>query len=65
VDGRLGSPSPDLSRVGETRTDPEWYRKYLQEPRSVFPQSIAPPLRAPKEELDDLIAYLLSLRKFR
>lgn len=65
VDGRPGSLGPDLSRVGETRTDPEWYRKYLQDPRSVVADSMAPPLRVPQEELDDLIAYLLTLRRFR
>jgi len=67
VDGRLatGSPGPDLSRVGETRTDLDWYRKYLQDPRSVVSDSIAPALRVTKEEMDDLIAYLLMLRRFR
>jgi cbb3-type cytochrome oxidase cytochrome c subunit len=60
---RVGGP--DLSRVGDIHTDPEWYRKYLQDPRSVFPESVAPPLRVPKEDLDDVIAYLLTLRKLR
>lgn len=62
VDGRPGAGGPDLSRVAETRTDLDWYRKYLQDPRSIVSDSIAPPLRVPKEEMDDLIAYLLTLR---
>jgi mono/diheme cytochrome c family protein len=65
VDGRGGKSGPDLERVGELRTEPGWYRSYFADPRSMFPNSIKPPVRLAEDDMDDLIAYLLSLKLFR
>ncbi|MFQ5657872.1 MAG: c-type cytochrome [Candidatus Methylomirabilales bacterium] len=65
LDGRGKKMGPDLSRVGELHTDPYWFRRYLSDPRSIIPSSIKPPVRLSQPDMDDLIAYLLSLKKFR
>jgi mono/diheme cytochrome c family protein len=65
LDGRGGKLGPDLARVGETQTDPYWYRRYLSEPRSIIPTSVKPPVRLSDADMDDLVAYLLTLKKFR
>ena len=65
LDGRGRKMGPDLSRVGELHTDPYWFRRYLSEPRSIIPSSVKPPVRLPQPDMDDLIAYMLSLKKFR
>ena len=65
LDGKGGKSGPDLERAGEVRTQPGWYRSYFADPRSVFPNSIKLPVRLPDQDMDDLIAYLLSLKLFR
>jgi mono/diheme cytochrome c family protein len=65
LDGKGGKLGPDLARVGETQTDPYWYRRYLTEPRSIIPTSVKPPVRLSDADMDDLVAYLLGLKKFR
>ena len=63
-DGKGGKLGPDLSRVGETHSDAYWFRRYLSEPRSIIPTSIKPPVKLPDADMDDLIAYLQSLKLF-
>ncbi|MFQ5849884.1 MAG: c-type cytochrome [Candidatus Binatia bacterium] len=65
LNGKGGKMGPDLSRVGETHTDPYWFRRYLSDPRSIIPTSVKPPVRLSDPDMDDLTAYLLSLRRFR
>lgn len=65
LDGRGGKGGPDLERVGEVRTDAGWFRSYFADPRSLFPTSVKSPLRLLDQEMDDLIAYLMSLKLFR
>ena len=55
VAGKGGKLGPDLSRVGETRTLPEAYRQQLV-------NNHKPPVALPQQEMDDLIAYLQSLK---
>lgn len=65
LDGKGGKTGPDLARVGETHNDPYWFRRYLSDPRTIIPTSVKPPVRLSDAEMDDLIAYLLSLKRFR
>ena len=65
LDGRGGKSGPDLERVGELRTEPGWYRSYFADPRSMFSNSVKPPVKLSDQDMDDLIAYLLSLKLFR
>jgi len=39
---RLG---PDLSDVGERRTDPHWYYRFLYDPRTTYPGTVMPSYR--------------------
>ncbi|MDH3444242.1 MAG: cytochrome c, partial [Deltaproteobacteria bacterium] len=65
LDGKGGKIGPDLSRVGEHHREAYWFRRYLSEPRSIIPTSIKPPVRLSEPDMDDLVSYLLTLKKFR
>lgn len=53
---------PDLMWVG-TRYNEEWQRQHLLDPQSTSPGSIMPSFDyLTDEELDDLVAYLMSLK---
>jgi mono/diheme cytochrome c family protein len=56
--GKLG---PDLSAVG-TKRDAAWLAKYLPNPKITDPKNKMPPVKATGKDLEDLIAYLLSLK---
>lgn len=58
VGGTLG---PDLSGVG-LRRDAAWLGKYLPNPRLWDPANKMPPVGAKGKDLEDLIAYLLTLK---
>ena len=57
--GKLG---PDLSTVG-TKRDAAWLAKYLANPKMVDAKNKMPAVKVKGQELDDLIAYLLTLKK--
>ena len=65
LDGKGGKIGPDLARAGETHTDPYWFRRYLSDPRSIIPTSVKPPVKLSDADMDDLVAYLMTLKKFR
>jgi putative heme-binding domain-containing protein len=56
-----GKMGPELTKVGATR-DMAWLRKYLVNPKAENPKNKMPPVKAKGVEMDDLIAYLLSLK---
>jgi cytochrome c2 len=56
-----GKMGPDLTKVGTTR-DLAWLAKYLANPKAENPKNKMPPVKAKGAEMDDLIAYLLSLK---
>jgi cytochrome c2 len=57
--GKLG---PELTMVG-TKRDAAWLAKYLPNPKAVDPKNKMPVTKAKGQDLDDLIAYLLTLKK--
>lgn len=61
INGKGGPVGPDLTKVG-SRRDEAWLKKFLPDPKSVAPETMMPPFRGTKEELDALVAYLLSLK---
>ncbi|MFQ5852539.1 MAG: c-type cytochrome [Candidatus Binatia bacterium] len=65
LDGKGGKMGPDLARTGEIHRDPYWFRRYLSNPRSIIPNSVKPPVKLSDPDMDDLIAYLMSLSRFR
>ena len=58
IEGKGSKTGPDLSRVGERRTVPESYRQLLV-------NSHKPPVVLIERDMNDLIAYLQSLKFFR
>jgi len=56
--GKLG---PDLSAVGAKR-DAAWLGRYLVNPKVIDPKNKMPAVKVKGPDLDDLIAYLLSLK---
>ena len=62
VDGSGGRKGGDLSDVGGKR-DAEWLTKYMKDPKSVIPEAKMPAFRGTDEELNALVAYLMSLKK--
>lgn len=58
IDGQGGSAGPDLSRVGQRRSE-EWLVRYTRDPRSTNPSAEMPPFsELTDEELRALAAYL-------
>ena len=57
-----GKVGPDLSTVGVKR-DAAWLAKYLVNPKIVDPKNKMAAVKVKGQELDDLIAYLLTLKK--
>ncbi len=62
VHGAGGAVGPDLSYVGETRTR-DWLIQHFRDPQSTAPGSIMPKFPLKEQELNDLTAYMLSLKK--
>ena len=62
VDGSGGKKGGDLSDVGDKK-DAEWLTKYMKDPKSLMPEAKMPAFKGSDEELQDLVAYLLSLKK--
>lgn len=58
VGGKMG---PELTKVGATR-NAAWLAKYLPDPKAENPKNKMPAAKAKGADLDDLIAYLLSLK---
>lgn len=52
---------PELTLVG-TRRDRAWLSTYLVNPKANNPKNVMPAVKVKGAELDDLIAYLLSLK---
>jgi len=61
IDGTGGVLGPDLTAVG-TRRNAAWLYEYLPKPQATKPENKMPPVAVKGQELDDLIAYLLSLK---
>jgi nitric oxide reductase subunit C len=62
IGGIGGSVGPDLTQVG-TRRDAAWIEAQLKNPKSHDPNSTMPSFaQLPKQDIDDLVAYLAGLR---
>jgi ubiquinol-cytochrome c reductase cytochrome b subunit len=62
VHGAGGAVGPDLSYVGEIRTR-DWLIQHFRDPQSTSPGSIMPKFPLKEQELNDLTAYMLSLKR--
>jgi ubiquinol-cytochrome c reductase cytochrome b subunit len=63
VHGEGGAVGPDLSFVGDTRSEREWHLRHFRDPQSVSPGSIMPKFPLNEQELGDLTGYMLSLKR--
>jgi cytochrome c2 len=50
-----------LDKVGSNR-DADWLKGYLVDPKSKMPDAKMPKQKLTEKELDDLVAYMLSLK---
>ncbi len=62
IHGEGGAVGPDLSYVGDHR-DRDWLIKHFRDPQSTSPGSIMPKFPLDEQALNDLTAYMLSLKK--
>jgi len=61
IAGKGGKMGPELSKVAGKR-DAKWLATYLANPKSLDPKNKMPAVKLKGAELDDLIAYLLTLK---
>ena len=61
IDGTNTGFGPELSRVAE-KANPDWLYSWITEPAKYWPETNMPNLRVPKEDAQDLVAYLLTLK---
>lgn len=63
IGGKGGKIGPDLSKEGTKKRSTQWLVAFLKNPKSTNPKSIMPPVKGSPKELQDLAAYMQSLKK--
>lgn len=63
IHGEGGAVGPDLSFVGDKRPDREWHLKHFKDPQTVSPGSFMPKFPLTDPQQNDLMSYMLSLKK--
>jgi mono/diheme cytochrome c family protein len=61
IGGKGGKIGPDLSKEG-TKRDAQWLVAFMKNPRSKVPKGSMPAVQAKAMELQDLAAYMRSLK---
>lgn len=61
VQGKGGKAGGDLSHVGAKR-DAQWLETFMKNPKAVKPDIAMPAFKGNAEELNALVAYMLSLK---
>lgn len=59
--GKMADKGGPLDGVGSKR-DAAWLKKYLQDPKASIPDAKMPKMKLTDQELEDLIAYMLTLQ---
>lgn len=62
IGGKGGKIGPDLSREG-TRRNAQWLAAFFKNPAARFPKGSMPPVKGSAKDLQDLAAYMLTLKK--
>ncbi|MCW5941422.1 MAG: cytochrome b N-terminal domain-containing protein [Fimbriimonadaceae bacterium] len=62
LDGSKGSGGPDLTFVHRKHPDPDWYRRFVRNPRSVRPNSTMPAFALSEDDLTAIAEYLRNPR---
>lgn len=60
IQGRGGKAAPDLSTVGAKR-EREWLVRHFQDPQAVTPGSLMPQFHLLPAEVEDVVAFLMTL----
>lgn len=61
IKGKGGKAGPDLSAVGVKR-DAHWLKAFLKDPKATNLQGKMPPFKGNDDELEALVAYLITLK---
>jgi mono/diheme cytochrome c family protein len=59
--GKMADKGGALDGVGAKR-DAAWLKTYLQDPKSKNPDSKMPKMKLSEQQIDDLVAFLLTLK---
>jgi mono/diheme cytochrome c family protein len=60
--GKMADKGGPLDGVG-TKRDADWLKKYLADPKAVIPDAKMPKMKLDDKQLDDLVAYMLTLKE--
>ncbi len=61
IRGKGGKTGPDLTKTGTKRTA-AWMVAFLKNPRSKIPKGTMPPAEGSAKDLQDLAAYMMTLK---
>jgi mono/diheme cytochrome c family protein len=61
IEGKGGKSGGDLTDIG-TKRDAEWLKRFTKNPRSVMPDAKMPAFKGSEDELDAVVAYMMSLK---
>jgi mono/diheme cytochrome c family protein len=59
--GKMADKGGPLDGVG-TKRDAKWLKAYLADPKSQMPDAKMPKMNLSDQQLDDLVAYMLTLK---
>jgi mono/diheme cytochrome c family protein len=63
IGSKGGKIGPDLSKEGTKKRSTQWLVAFFKNPKSTNPKSIMPPVKGSQKDLQDLAAYMLTLKK--
>lgn len=61
INGKGGKSGGDLTEVGAKR-GADWLKQFTRAPKSLLPNSKMPAFQGSQEELDAVVAYMVSLK---
>jgi mono/diheme cytochrome c family protein len=62
IGGKGGKLGPDLSKEG-TKRNAQWLVVFFKKPAAKYPKGTMPPVKGSQKDLQDLAAYMLTLKK--